>query len=272
MNNPFTKPLAFVFIAVGISACSHEEATHEQAVHAPPPAEPVVEERIVQGECGTVFEGEICTWSKMLGDELIAFGASVPVSSAENADMEGQFVFPPVFLARIPMPTEVTAQTGIDHLGINWEVAGHPPGPFFTPHFDYHFYTVSMDDVDAIDCSNTNKPENPPPGYALPDMELPGMGTLIGLCVPQMGMHALPKDEMEATDLFGASMVIGYYAQQSIFIEPMVARDLLLKRENFSLQIPDSSAPADSKAWPDSFESVYDAEADTYHLTFSLQN
>ncbi|MFT5139565.1 MAG: hypothetical protein ACI9H8_000932 [Lysobacterales bacterium] len=262
MNNSLTKPFIYVILATGISACSNEEAS----------LEPVIQERLVKGECGTVFDGEICTWSKMLGDELVAFGASVSLSSAENADLEAEFIFPPTFAARLPMPEGVKSHTGIDHLGINWESHGHPPGPFFTPHFDFHFFTVSTDEVDAIDCSDVSKPETLPAGYALPDIELPGLGMLVGLCVPQMGMHALSEEEMAATDLFGASMVVGFYAQQPIFIEPMISRDLLMVRENFSLAIPDSSAPAGSAAWPDSFEATYDARADAYHMTFSLQN
>jgi hypothetical protein len=270
MNNSFTKPLSFVFLLSVISACSHEDATHEQVAHPQTAPPPVVEERMVQGECGMVFDGEVCTWSKMLGDELVAFGASVPLSSVENADLEAEFIFPPAFVARLPMPDAVRSQTGIDHLGVNWESHGHPPGPFFTPHFDFHFYTASTDEVDAIDCTDVSKPESLPEGYILPDAELPGLGVLVGLCVPQMGMHGLSAAEAEATELFGASMVVGYYSKKPIFIEPMVARDLMLKRENFSLDIPATSAPAVSAAWPATFEGIYDAEADAYHLTFSL--
>jgi hypothetical protein len=57
-----------------------------------------------------------------------------------------------------------------------------------------------------------------PAGYSLPDVILPpplaemaGVSTLIGLCVQQMGMHSLLTSELESTDTFRGSMVIGYY-------------------------------------------------------------
>ncbi len=224
----------------------------------------------MQGDCGTVFGGEICTWAKMQGDELIKFGASIPLAVAENAELEGEFVFPPVFFARISLPNEVKEKTGIDHLGVNWEVHGHPPGPFLTPHFDFHFYTPSRADVDAIDCSDITKPDIVPAGYSLPDMDIPELGLLVGLCVPQMGMHALADEEMNATDLFGGSMVIGYYARETIFIEPMIARDKLLARESFPLEIPGLTPLGEGLSWPAGFEAVYDDQADSYQFVYSM--
>lgn len=37
------------------------------------------------------------------------------------------------------------------------------------------------------------------------------VGDLIGLCVPQMGMHALPQQQLESGEHFEKAMVIGYY-------------------------------------------------------------
>lgn len=67
---------------------------------------------------------------------------------------------------------------------------GHPPKPFETPHFDFHFYTISDSARRAIDCTDKLKPAALPAGYTMEDMTIPGIGLLVGTCVPRMGMHA----------------------------------------------------------------------------------
>ncbi len=37
-----------------------------------------------------------------------------------------------------------------------------------------------------------------------------GAPVLVGLCVPKMGMHALLDSEIDRTDMFRGSMVLGY--------------------------------------------------------------
>jgi len=148
---------------------------------------------------------------------------------------------------------------------------GHPPGTFMTPHFDFHLYTLSGEGIEAIDCSDLSKPEQAPDGYTLPDITIPDMGTLVGLCVPEMGMHALDEKEMTASEMFGAAMIVGFYAKETIFIEPMIARKTLLDREDFSLAIPGGLADlGNGTAWPSSFKAVYDEESSVWHLVFSM--
>ena len=270
MNDSLIRRLALAFLVTGLAACSNEEAAQDQVAQVQPAPEQLAQERLVPGDCQSVFDGEICTWSKMLGDELVEFGATVPLATVENAELTGEFVFPPITLARISLPKEVTERTGVDHLGVNWEVHGHPPGPFLTPHFDFHFYMINGAEVEAIDCSDLSKPEALPVAYVLPDLEIPELGTLVGICVPQMGMHALDEAEINATELFGATMVVGYYARDIIFIEPMIARDKLLKREDFTLHIPSLSGRGTGIATPSGFKATYDEQAQAYQFKFSM--
>ncbi|GMQ82536.1 MAG: DUF5602 domain-containing protein [Rhodothermia bacterium] len=234
----------------------------------PPPAEE--EPVLVEGECLSVYGGELCTWGVTVGENVVEFGANIPLSAIQNAPLDDEMVFPPVTLARIPLPSKVSTGTGIDHLGINWEAHGHPPGPYLTPHFDFHFNTVSIEAIEAIDCADVSKPDVLPAGYVLPDIEAPGLGNLVGLCVPDMGMHAMSEVEMSAEDLFGASMIVGYYAQDVIFVEPMIARDKLLEEESFELDVPAVENPGENVVWPSSFEAVYDNESQSYRFTFSM--
>lgn len=227
-------------------------------------------ERDTQGECQEVFGGQVCTWSREHGDELVAFGATIPLATIENAPLEGEMVFPPIALARIALPESVQKSTGVNHLGVNWEVHGHPPAPFMTPHFDFHFYTVDTGAVDAIDCSDLTKPEVLPETYVLPDETLPDGTVLVGVCVPAMGMHSLAEPELTATSLFEASMVVGYYSGNLVFIEPMIARDRLMRHEDFTVALPQVDAHGMGESWPDGFSAHFDEPAGAWQLTFTM--
>jgi hypothetical protein len=94
------------------------------------------------------------------------------------------------------------------------------------------------------------------------------VGRLIGICVPGMGMHALPSAELRSTALFEKTMLVGFYHQQPIFVEPMITRATLLARKSFSIDVPAiAGAPAGLKP-PAAFEAVYDSTAQAYQFTF----
>ena len=232
---------------------------------------PVVE---VKGECADAYQAELCTWARMQGTTVIAVGLTVPMASIENAPDDQQMVWPPAITATLRMPESVQQQAGLTELTMFWEAHGHPPGPYLTPHFDFHFYTIPPAERSAIDCTDETKPSVMPAGYSLPDVILPppmaemaGVSTLIGLCVEQMGMHSLLTSELESTDTFRGSMVIGYYGGTPIFIEPMLTRSLLLEKRSFDLPIP--SIPGMAGAYPRAFQAEYDAQQQVYHFVFS---
>ena len=224
---------------------------------------------IVQGECRPLHGADICAWGEMSGNTLVAFGVTVPVGSVENAPAEAPMVWPPVVAAVIPLPEVAKSATGFDNLRIYWEPHGHPPGPYLVPHFDFHFYTIPAADVAAIDCADSTKPGQLPAAYELPDLSIPQIGNLIGLCVPGMGMHALLGAELRASTPFQKTMVVGYYHGRPIFTEPMIARATLLERRSFLVDIPDvPDRPANGR-YPTRFRADYDSTAQAYRFVFS---
>jgi hypothetical protein len=138
------------------------------------------------------------------------------------------------------------------------------------PHFDFHFNNISQADVAAIDCADTTKPAVLPAAYELPDPTLPQIGRLVGLCVPGMGMHALPTAELNSTTPFQKTMIVGYYHQQPIFVEPMIARATLMERRTFSIDVPSvAGAPARVRI-PSGFQAQYDSTTQAYRFEFSM--
>ncbi len=224
-------------------------------------------ERLVQGECRQVNGGNVCAWHSMSGDRVVAFGATIPVKVAESAPADLPMTWPPKADATIPLDSMVRAATGFDNMTVFWEPHGHPPGPYLTPHFDFHFNT---EDVSKIDCADSTKPAAAPAGFELPDVAIPQMKlNLVGLCVPGMGMHALLASELHSPNIFQKTMIVGYYHQRPIFVEPMIAKATLMERRSFTLDVPAVAGTPAAAHYPTKFSAVYDSTAQAYRFTFS---
>lgn len=223
---------------------------------------------IVQGECAPLHGAEVCVWEETRGEAVISFGATIPIAAIENAPADAEMVWPPVAGLRVPLPGHLSEATGMRSMTVYWEPHGHPPGPYLTPHFDFHFNNVTAAARAAIDCSDLTKPAQLPAGYTLPDVDIPGLGNLVGLCVPQMGMHAVLESELTATTPFRATMIVGYYAGKPVFIEPMVTREMLLERKSFTLDVPTIPGLPASVRYPTSFRADFDEKAQAYRFVF----
>lgn len=254
-------PSSLVVLAAALAACAKEA----------PKEVPIVE---VKGDCADVYNGQICTWARMQDTTVIDVGASVPVASIENAPKAADMAWPPVAVARLKLPAAAQKQSGFTELTVYWEAAGHPPGPYMSPHFDFHFYTIAPEEQAAIDCKDTAKPATLAAGYSLPDQPLPpdmakmtGVSTLVGICVPGMGMHSLPTAELESKELSRGNMVIGYYHSKPVFIELMLTRDRLLEKKSFDLPI--ATIPGLTGMYPRTWKADFDPQAQVYRFVFS---
>ena len=226
--------------------------------------------QLVQGECRPVHGSNICIWTEMSGATPLSFGATGPIAAIEQAPADAPMVWPPVAAATIPVPAELTKATTIETLTMYWEPHGHPPGPYLTPHFDFHFNTLSTAGLDAIDCVDVAKPASLPAAYAMTDIDAPApIGKLVGLCVPKMGMHSMPEAELQAGKVFEKTMIVGYYKMKPIFIEPMITRATLLEKKGFSIAVPDVPGKPSHARYPTQFRADYDATAQAYRLVFS---
>jgi hypothetical protein len=252
-----SRSIVSTLLAIVVGACSKDT--------------PVVE---VKGPCADVYKASVCTWAKTQGDSLLEVGAVVPIASIENSPAQPPMVWPPAPVAVLDIPEAARQKSGLVHFTMYWEGGGHPPGAYMTPHFDFHFNTIASSERSAIDCADLSKPTALPTAYALPDIPLPpdvakmmGVPALIGLCVPQMGMHAIPASELESKEPFRATMVVGYAHGKPIFIEPMLTNTMLMEKKPFDLAIP--QIPGLAGAHPTKFHADYDAMKQEYRMIFS---
>jgi hypothetical protein len=228
----------------------------------------------IKGECSAAFGAEVCASSKVQGENVLEVSLVVPMASIEGAPAEPPHEMTMDPAAKVNFAENIQQKTGITEFTYYWEATGHPPTPFMTPHFDFHFYLIPPAERMAIDCKDVSKPAELAAGYALPDEKLPpdvakmlGTDVLIGVCIPQMGMHSLPAADLEATVPFRGNMVIGYWKTKPIFIEPMISRAMLLEKKSFDLAIP--TVPGMTGPHPTIFHAEFDATANAYKFVFS---
>ena len=193
---------------------------------------------LVQGPSQEVFGATVVAWARIASNgRIVEAGITVPLESivraAENGPTHGHAGEGglPEPVAVLEFPAEVRSGSWLDHVQLHWEPAGHPPGVYQVPHFDFHFYGVPIAAVRATDCSDPTLPAQDVlvPGYVLPPPDQ--------ACVPYMGVHALPVGDLQLQGPFQQTLILGYYGGQLTFIEPMITRQLLLAKVSFSREI-----------------------------------
>lgn len=124
----------------------------------------------------------------------------------------------------LPLHQKALQATAFDHLVINWNVNGHePPGVFNIPHFDFHFYMITLAQQMAIPPYAVNPTgfDNLPPPASWPAAFFPTPGG-----VPQMGRHWISTSFAPP---FIHTFIYGSYDGRFIFMEPMVTRQFLMQ-------------------------------------------
>jgi hypothetical protein len=224
--------------------------------------------KFIEGPCGSVFGTKVCTFYQARSGRVSEFGMTVPVAAIQQAPANAPMIWPPKQDLIVPFASVVRAQTGFIFANIYWEAHGHPPGAYMVPHFDFHFYFIPETDVKEIDCKDSTKPRTPPARYTLPDVTVPSLGKLTGLCVPAMGMHAIPDTDLALKTPWEASLLVGFYRGKPIFLEPMVTRARLLRKSTFSLAIPRVDRTPGVR-YPREFRAVYHPKSRTYDFILS---
>jgi len=166
------------------------------------------------------------------------------LGAAHPGAMDGHSVRLDVeYLLELPAESELPYR----FVELGWNPWGHPPDAIYDqPHFDVHFYTIPLEERNAIDPERAAFPERAsrvpgealaPVGY-LPHHLLEGVDPVL-VTVPRMGMHWVDPGAPEFNgDRFTATMLYGSWDGRFIFDEPMVSRAFLLERADVSLPLP----------------------------------
>jgi hypothetical protein len=79
----------------------------------------------------------------------------------------------------------------------------------------------------------------------------------------------MAEEEIESPDPFDASLIVGYYGGEAIYVEPMVSRERLLEKSGFELPVPKIENLPAGVHYPREFRAEYDAAERQYRLVFT---
>ena len=212
---------------------------------------------LVEGKSGKLFDGTAKSFAKVKPDGTVA---SVGVVFSLTAFTSGPTSHPFQDDLVLDMPAVAKEQTLLHHLRANWLPAGHGPDPYAEAHFDFHFLRGTRDEIDAIECradQTMPKADKIPKGYGKPE-----------LCVNAMGFHSWPKEDTSGGD-FIASMIMGYWKGNIVFLEPMIPLKTFEKKKTFEIPIAKpASAGGETTLYPTRMVANWLEETEEYSFEF----
>lgn len=169
----------------------------------------------------------------------------------------------PEFL--IPMPTGLTGSV-FNHATLNWQPNGHAPvGTFDKPHFDVHFYLLSMAERDAMTPAD--------PQFAAKAIVRPGAefepASYVGdaFAIPRMGTHWTDRSAPEHHGgTFTRSFIYGYYEGKLAFIEPMMTVAFLQSNPSGEIALPQPARYQRSGSYPTKWAVRHDVTRREYRV------
>jgi hypothetical protein len=165
----------------------------------------------------------------------------------------------------LPLPVEATG-TRFDHAVVNWVPMGHPPeGVFDAPHFDVHFYMISVQQRDAITPADPQfeaKANRQPAPEFVPRNFTGDPGA-----IPRMGTHWADRTTGAYQGQgFTHTMVYGFFDGSMVFIEPMITKAFLETRPNVEVDFAVPSKYPQAGSYPSRYAVRYDASRKEYRI------
>lgn len=169
----------------------------------------------------------------------------------------------------LPLPAHNPTQFQV--IGLNWNPAGHPPPMVYTvPHFDFHFYMISLADRNAIDPSD--------PAFGAKAASLPAAtlrpATYVAdpptNAIPHMGVHWTDSTAAEFHGQpFTRTFIAGSWNGQFTFLEPMVTRAYLLTHPVDVIAVPRAAQTAAGGYYPAEYRVAWDSASAEWHIALT---
>jgi len=222
------KPMSILAIVsiIGLLSCQEDESVLENNETLPGLKSSTM--NMFYSKTVSVGNGVARAWVKTMknGDPL-EVGITLNEKALMNLpDEPVQYV--------LPLPKN-KGNNFYNHVLFDWNPEGHEPeGIYDLPHFDFHFYTTSIEEREAIPAMDTSQYDLPPNLQYIPPLyvQLPGL-------VPQMGAHWIDVTSPEFSGAtFTRTFIWGSYQGEFIFWEPMITRAYLLSQPDEVIPIP----------------------------------
>jgi hypothetical protein len=197
---------------------------------------------LVYGEAVTVGHGTARVYVQLAGGAPVEVGVALSeaaLSGLPDNSSPGGHAMPDgmkTFPFALTMPEN--NPTPYLHVGLDWNPGGHePPGIYNTPHFDFHFYTVTEAERHEIMPTNPEfaaKAAHYPPADRVPA----GYVAPAPTAIPMMGVHWVDPTSPELNGKpFDKTFIYGSWDGKLIFAEPMITKAFLESRPDFTAPV-----------------------------------
>lgn len=244
------RNLLFLFATIFLLGCEEEQSTEQEPLQATEFTGAKVP--VGDGEAWTYVETNASQTPIAIG---IQFTADALVNLPTGSMHADEFV--------LQLPTEITVAP-YDHITLDWNEHGHEPmNVYDRPHFDIHFYFMSMAERNQISPTDSVQFNKPLAEDYLPSMYLETPGG-----VPRMGAHIidLMSPEIAGTGIFTHTFIYGKYDGEVNFLEPMVTKETLDAKVAIDKEIRQPSVWQKSGYYPQRYTIDYDASTQIYSI------
>jgi hypothetical protein len=272
-------PFAWVVMAV-LAGCASERAQNDAGPER------------VYGEAVAVGQGYARTYIEMDPADPnvpVEFGVAMDEGAMEGlpAPAAGDHAGHTPVAHEMVLPLPEPNPTPFQVVTLDWNPSGHIPDFYATPHFDFHFYTISAAERDAIDPQDPAFVER---ARKMPDstLMLPGWAAAHVLMQappeaavePRMGTHwvnpASPEFPPTAAP-FTHTYIQGSWDGRMIFHEPMITRAYLLAKRDAAegavrdevVEIPLATRHERAGYYPAAYRMQWDEQAREWRVGLS---
>ncbi len=160
---------------------------------------------------------------------------------------------------RLALPDALTKRSDISFrwVGMNWNAEGHPPEAWSVPHFDFHFYIASRNQLALIrvgrckffiNCDDLERATIP-----VPAKYLAADHVNVDAAVSMMGNHLIDARTPELGDpprKFTHTGIFGAYDGHITFYEPMITLEFFMSRPEVCAPIRQPAAREKGGSYP----------------------
>jgi hypothetical protein len=232
------------------------------------------------GPAQSIGNGDVRTYVNVRGGEPVEIGVALSETALDNLPMpapqhaghaEGASAHEHVNMVAysLELPAEA-ARTPYRFVELDWNPGGHePPGIYDIPHFDFHFYTITPAERDAIDPADPlfqKKTENvPPAGFIASNYVAPMM-----TAVPKMGLHWIDPASPELNgQKFTRTFIYGSWDGKATFWEPMITREFILSRPDFQTHVMQPERVATPGYYPQGYTVRWNEQTKEYRIALT---
>lgn len=156
-------------------------------------------------------------------------------------------------------------------LELNWNPAGHePPGLYDAPHFDFHFYTITEAERNAI---HPTDPSFQAKAERFPTAEFISAGYFTPppvAAAPRMGVHWIHPASPELNGQpFTKTFIYGTWDGKVIFAEPMITKAFLDTKPDVETSIPVAQRHDPAGLYPGAYRVYWDQGTREYRIALS---